>query len=77
MCQMKNAVLMPEINLDDCTGCGDCVAVCPTGGLKIINSKVTLSSDADCTYCAECEYTCAADAIECPYEIVLADESTR
>jgi len=32
-CQAPNAITIsegkPEINADHCTGCGDCVAVCP------------------------------------------------
>ena len=28
----------PEINLSDCSGCGACIAPCPTGSIEITNS---------------------------------------
>jgi len=31
------AVSQPEINLDVCTGCGACVAACPTQSIEVLN----------------------------------------
>lgn len=31
----------PEINLDDCTGCGACIAPCPTNSIEITQSHLT------------------------------------
>ena len=61
----------PEVNLDICTGCGDCVEFCPTGAVAIINGKVAVVKPEACTYCTECEALCPSGAIRCPYEIIL------
>jgi len=36
---LLGAIAQPEINLDVCTGCGACVAPCPTQAIEIIHSK--------------------------------------
>ena len=61
----------PEVNLDICTGCGDCVNFCPTGAVAIVNGKVAIVKPEACTYCTECEALCPSGAIRCPYEIIL------
>ncbi len=66
---MRGAV--PEIDLEKCTGCGDCVQWCPTGAVGLINGKVILVSPDSCHYCTECESICPAGAIKCPFEIIL------
>jgi NAD-dependent dihydropyrimidine dehydrogenase PreA subunit len=61
---------MPRINQIKCTGCGDCIAVCPTGALGWQNGKATLLNPELCTYCAACEEVCLVAAIELPYMIL-------
>ena len=63
----------PEVNLEICTGCGDCVNFCPTGAVAIVNGKVAVVNEAACTYCTECEALCPSSAIRCPYEIILVE----
>ncbi len=50
-----------QIDLDKCTGCGDCVPVCPFGLLEIMDDKVQLKEG--CTLCAACQEACAYEAI--------------
>ena len=65
------AILLPEIDNDACTGCGDCVAVCPTGALALAGGKAVMAHPALCIYNGECEPVCSAAAIQLPYLIVL------
>lgn len=40
-----------------CTGCGDCVEVCPSEALKVEDGKVRVNND-ECSDCAACVDTC-------------------
>jgi NAD-dependent dihydropyrimidine dehydrogenase PreA subunit len=63
--------LLPEINEATCTGCGDCVAVCPTGALALAGGKALMAHPGLCIYDGECEPVCPVAAIQLPYVIVL------
>jgi len=30
---------IPEINIDSCTGCGECVAICPVGAMTLVSAN--------------------------------------
>jgi ferredoxin len=62
---------IPEIDLDICTGCGDCVELCPFGIVKLQNGKAAIVSPENCDYCTDCETFCPPGAIRCPFEIIL------
>ena len=64
-----------QLDLDKCTGCGDCVIKCPTQAVELIDSKAALVRPDDCNYCTECEVFCTAGAISCPFEIILVEPS--
>ena len=66
---MKRAI--PEIDLDRCTGCGDCVEWCPKGAVALVNGKAVAAKPEECRYCTDCETVCRAGAIRCPFEIIL------
>ena len=61
---------MPHINRDLCTGCGECIAVCPTDALGWQEGKAALVHPQLCTYCTACEDVCPVGAIELPFLIV-------
>lgn len=65
---------LPHINRDLCTGCGDCIAVCPTDALGWQDGKAVLTRPDMCTYCAICEDVCPAGAIELPFLIIKAQQ---
>ena len=67
---------LPQIDLDKCTGCGDCVVQCPTGVVKVTNGKVEVINALGCNYCTECETYCPTDAIKCPFEIIIITDKT-
>jgi len=50
-----------QIDLDKCTGCGNCVPACPFGLLEIVEEKVRLKEG--CTLCGACQEACDYEAI--------------
>ncbi len=50
--------MIPVTDIEKCTGCGNCVEVCPPSALLLVDEKVFLEEE----YCEECGF-CAA---ECP-----------
>ena len=62
---------IPEIDLEKCTGCGDCVEQCPTKSVELVRDKAIMARPEDCLYCTDCEAFCPSGAIKCPFEIVL------
>lgn len=64
---------LPEIDAEACTGCGDCLEVCPTGALALVDGKATLAYPGLCDYDGRCEPACPVAAIQLPYLIVMAD----
>jgi ferredoxin len=61
---------LPIIDAATCTGCGDCVEVCPTEALAMVDDLAIVAEPDACNYCAYCEPICPVDAIALPYQIV-------
>lgn len=57
---------LPVLDVTHCTGCGDCVAVCPTGCLEVAGAGAWLPRPLDCVGCGACERVCPADAVRVP-----------
>ncbi len=55
---------LPVLEPARCTGCGDCVEVCPTQCLVMANPHPWLARPRDCVGCAACELVCPTDAIQ-------------
>ncbi len=68
---------LPEIDLDVCNACGECVGRCPTGAVEIVAGKAALVRPEDCRYCTDCEEVCPVGAIKCPFVIILAGPRTN
>ena len=66
---------MPIIDLEKCQGCGLCVDVCACGALKIVGKTVQAVKVEDCEWCALCELVCPNEAISCPFEVVVEEDS--
>ena len=50
------------VNQDDCSGCAECVEVCPTGAIEMNDDKASVDPDA-CGDCGVCEDACPTGAI--------------
>lgn len=61
---------LPIIDAETCTGCGDCIEVCPTEALALQNNVAIVARPEACNYSAYCEPICPVDAIALPYQIV-------
>lgn len=55
------------INIRTCTGCENCVAICPTGALYMENGKAAVTAGA-CIECGACITDCPAESITLPKE---------
>ena len=54
---------LPLLNAARCTGCGDCVPVCPVGCLEMTGPVPWLPRPAHCLSCALCALVCPAEAL--------------
>ncbi len=50
-----------QFDLDKCTGCANCVPVCPFGLMEVVDDKVQL--EEGCTLCGACQEACVYEAI--------------
>ena len=66
--------LIPNIDLDRCNACGNCVALCPTLAVEIVDDKAVIVRPEACTYCDVCETFCPEGAIGRPFTITFATD---
>jgi len=53
-----------KIDLGKCTGCNECVEVCPADAIKIKSEKAVVSDK--CVECGACVNVCPNEAISLP-----------
>lgn len=68
---------MPEIDIELCTACGDCIEACPEDALSLSEAHKVLLDEERCAYCADCEDICPTGAIAVPFEVVLSKTAGR
>lgn len=61
---------VPLINPNQCTGCGLCVKVCPTGALAVREDLAVIVNPVLCNYSGDCERICPEQAITLKYQII-------
>jgi NAD-dependent dihydropyrimidine dehydrogenase PreA subunit len=62
---------LPMVDDRLCTGCGDCVAVCPTECLALADMLPWLRRPVDCIACTLCVLLCPDEALR----MVPSDEA--
>lgn len=53
----QHSSVSPAVDPSGCTGCGTCVAHCPSGAIAVVASKAAISPEA-CIGCADCIVVC-------------------
>ena len=59
---LRNGLTL-ELSHDLCTGCGDCVEVCPHAVFEVAKGKVKIMDRAACMECGACAVNCPARAL--------------
>jgi NAD-dependent dihydropyrimidine dehydrogenase PreA subunit len=61
------------VNESLCTGCGECVDVCPSGAIRMVNSVAQIERSL-CQECEACVYACPNRAILVLQELPAAKQ---
>ena len=59
--------MIPVIDLEECTGCENCMEVCPPEAITMADDKAVIN-EALCEECGECVPECPTEAISLPAE---------
>jgi ferredoxin len=51
------------VNTDECTGCGECVEVCPYNAIEVISGDAVIDPSI-CHFCYRCVEKCPEGAIQ-------------
>jgi len=52
-----------EVNRRICTGCGECIEICPVEAIRMIDKKASINGKV-CMKCGVCMAACPFEAIE-------------
>jgi len=58
----KNIMNFPAVNHDVCTGCGNCINICPLEAMSFVDCRVMIDAD-QCNHCLLCAMVCPVEAI--------------
>lgn len=53
---------MMQVDVKKCTGCGQCLDICPVGAISLLKGKAVIAPDT-CIFCGACVYACPRAAI--------------
>jgi NAD-dependent dihydropyrimidine dehydrogenase PreA subunit len=71
MTRQLHTIILPQINMQRCTGCGLCAELCPTHAVELVRNRPVIVRPEDCTFCEICERYCPEEAIERPFTIAF------
>lgn len=54
---------LPILDRTRCIGCGECVQLCPTECLRMLEAEPLLVRPRDCIACSVCALICPTEAI--------------
>ena len=57
--------MIPVVDPEKCTGCGECVENCPPQAIEIVSGTAEIDKSL-CEECGECAKTCPEKAITIP-----------
>ena len=71
----EHGLAVPVIHEEDCTACGLCEEVCPSGAAKV-KDEVMINS-AQCWSCTNCVYNCPNNALtsELTFDIIMTESA--
>jgi len=64
---LQHSKTLPEVTVEKCVGCGECMKICPANAIGIKKKKAILVKER-CIGCGECTVVCRADAIQIKYD---------
>jgi NAD-dependent dihydropyrimidine dehydrogenase PreA subunit len=53
-----------QVDIDECTGCGDCVTACPVDGVLVLEDAKVAVNPGECIECNACVDTCSSNAMK-------------
>lgn len=64
---------MMQVDLEKCTGCGDCLEICPVEAISMDSGRAWIDSET-CLDCGACVQVCPVEAI-CPSALAAPAEA--
>jgi NAD-dependent dihydropyrimidine dehydrogenase PreA subunit len=53
----------PEVDIEKCIGCGECVDICPVSVYELDGGKAKVVNEEECVGCESCIEVCEQGAI--------------
>lgn len=60
VCGYKN---VPHVSITDCNDCARCVSICPRDVFRLVDGRVMIGDDINCSYCKLCLDVCELQGI--------------
>jgi uncharacterized Fe-S center protein len=70
--QEQHSSSKPKIEAENCTGCRQCYAVCPTGAISMVDNIATIDYEV-CIGCGQCVAACNFGAAQAMWDVEESD----